>query len=83
MNDVTLHYNLCAGDSLRTALLNAQELESETGLEPDYISYTDGFTDPRGVPMRNYLRYDRLYGKQVLMGNMTIRQYIDHCTIEG
>lgn len=83
MNDVTLHYNLCAGDSLRTALLNAQELECETGLEPDSISYTDGSTDPRGVPIQNYLRYDRLYGKQVLLGNMTLRQYIDHCTIEG
>ena len=83
MTDVTLHYNLCAGDSLRTALLTAQELECETGLEPDSITYTDGETDCHGVPLLHRLRYDRLYGEQVLLGRMTLRQYIDHCTVEA
>lgn len=83
MNNVTLHYNLCAGDSLRTALLTAQELGCETGLEPDSISYTDGSTDPGGVPIQHYLRYDRLCGEQVLLGRMTIRQYVDHCAIDA
>lgn len=83
MTDVTLHYNLCAGDSLRTALLTAQELECETGLVPDSITYADGETDCHGAPLLHRLRYDRLYGEKVLLGQMTLRQYIDHCTIEA
>ncbi len=82
MENVTLHYNLCAGNSLRTALLTAQDLEADTGLQPDAISYTDGTTDPSGVPLMHYLRYDRLYGEQVLRGSMTMQQYVAHCTID-
>lgn len=78
MNDVTLHYNLCAGNSLRAALRTAQELESETGLEPDSISYTNGVII-LGLLQTELLRYDRHHADQLLKGLITVEQYIDLC----
>lgn len=78
MDNVTLHYTLCTGNSLRKALQLAFDMENVTGLKPDSISYTDG-TVILGIPQTDETTFDPLVARALLDGSISEEQYLDLC----